>query len=267
VRRCRLAWRKTKRGAESRDRARAKTFSGRDWAEVVAVIAILSLCIAGAYTLRDPNTLPIRQVRFEDALVDAARSELQAAVAHRLAGNFFTVNLRDIERTLSELGWVKSASVRRRWPSALVIDIEEQVPVARWGKDALLNRAGKIFKPHGSAFPAHLPILHGPAGRTDSLLARFQRLSKILAPARLSVRALVQDQRRAWHLLLDNGIAVAIGRGDPVARVARLARVYPQVLVSRAQHIERIDLRYTNGLAVAWKQPDDQHAPARATQR
>jgi cell division protein FtsQ len=264
--RFRLAQRRTKRGAESHDRARTKTFSGQDWMEVAAVIAILSLGVTGAYMLRDPNNLPIRQVRFEDALGDAARSELQVAIAHGLAGNFFTVNLRGIERALDELGWVKSSSVRRQWPSTLVIDIQEQVPVARWGKDALLNRAGKIFKPLAGTYPRHLPILHGPAGRTGLLLARFQRLSNILAPARLSVRALVQDQRRAWHLLLDNGIAVAIGRGDPVARVARLARVYPQVLVSHASHIERIDLRYTNGLAVAWKQPD-QRTPARVTQR
>lgn len=258
----RLARRKPKRGAESRDEGRARTFSGRDWAEVLAVIVILSLCAAGVHKLRDPNTQPIQRVHFEDGLVNAARAELQRAVGHCLQGNFFTVHLRAIERAMTELGWVKSASVRREWPGTLAIQIQEQVPVARWGARALLNRAGEIFKPRGDRFPAHLPILHGPAGRTDALLARFRRLASVLAAAHLSVRALVQDQRRAWHLLLANGIPVSIGRGDPVARVTRLARVYPQVLVSRAEHIERIDLRYTNGLAVAWKQPDGQHARA-----
>jgi cell division protein FtsQ len=67
------------------------------------------------------------------------------------------------------------------------------------------------------------------------------------------LRALVQDERRAWHLLLGNGIPVDVGRGNLDARVARLSRVYPKVLAPRAVHIRRIDLRYTNGFAVAWK--------------
>jgi len=120
-----------------------------------------------------------------------------------------------------------------------------------------LTRDGHVFKPHDGEVPDHLPVLHGPAGRTRHLLGRYRRLSETLASANLAARALVEDQRRAWHLLLDTGVSVEVGRGDPRARVARFARVYPEVLAPRAEQIKRIDLRYTNGLAVAWKRADD----------
>jgi cell division protein FtsQ len=251
----RARWRR-RRGAESRAKVRARSLSGRDWIEVLAVIAALSLFVWGVHKLREPGALPIERVHFESPPVNAARADLKQAVATSLAGNFFTVDLQAIEQALTRLGWVRSASVRREWPDTLLISIREHLAVARWGKDALLNRAAEIFRPRRGPLPAGLPILHGPAGSEQHLLAQYRQILNRLRPAGLSVLALVEDERRAWHLLLDNGIPVDIGRGDPGARVARFARVYPEVLAPRAEHIESIDLRYTNGLAIAWKRSD-----------
>ena len=240
-----------RRGAEPRNKARA--LSPRDWLELAAVIAILSLIVIGVYKLREPDTLPIKRVYFESATTDAARAELKQIVARHLTGNFFTVDLQAIEQAVARLGWIKSAAVRRKWPGTLLIHIRKQVPVARWGAYRLLNRAGQIFRPQRGMLLANLPILHGPRGRSQALLARYRQLTSVLKPAGLRVRALVQDERRAWHLLLNNGIPINIGRGDPRARVARFTRVYQKVLASQAVRIKSVDLRYTNGFAVAWK--------------
>lgn len=253
----RLARRKHRRGAEPRDKARARVLSRWDWLEMVVVVAILSLIVASVYKLRQPGTVPIQRVHFEGVMTKPVRAELIRAVAPRLAGNFFTVDLQAIEAALTRFGWVKIAAVRRQWPDALVIRVREQIPVAQWGRTALLNRTGQIFRPQGGRLPADLPILQGPSGRSQNVLVRYRQLTQLLKPANLSARALVEDERRAWHLLLDNGVPIDIGRGNPDARVARFARVYPDVLAPRAAYIRSIDLRYTNGLAVAWKQLAD----------
>jgi cell division protein FtsQ len=245
-----------RRGAESRARAQTRSLSRRDCAEVLAVIAVLALIVLGVYKLREPGSLPIQRVHFENGPFNAAPAALRQAVAPYLVGNFFTVDLQAIERALTRLGWVKSASVRREWPGQLSIRVREHTAVARWGMDALLNRNGQIFRPQGGRLSANLPILHGPAGRSQHVLAEYRQISNTLRPINVSVRALVEDERWAWHMLLGNGIPVDIGRGDPNPRVARFARVYPEVLAPRAEHIESIDLRYTNGLAVAWKWSD-----------
>jgi len=221
---------------------------------MTTIVVALCLLVAGAYKLRQPGTLPIRRVHFEDTVANPARAKLMQTVAPRLAGNFFTVDLQSIERGLMRLSWIEDAALRREWPDTLVIRIREQVAAAQWGRAALLNRAGQIFRSQSGQLPADLPILHGPKGRSQNVLARYRQLTNILKPASLSVRALVEDERRAWHVLLNNGIPIDIGRGNPDPRVARFASVYPEVLASRATYIESIDLRYTNGFAVAWKQ-------------
>jgi cell division protein FtsQ len=248
-------WRQP-RGAKSNNKAGSGALSRKDSLEVLAVIIALTLMAFGAHKLRAPDTLPITQVVFVNGPFNTEPLELKRAVAHSLEGNFFTVDLRATERALNKLGWVKSASVRRRWPDALAIHIREHKAIARWGNNALLSQSGRLFRPGDGRAPEDLPILHGPKGRERSLLARYREISATLKPANLSVRALVEDERRAWHLLLGNGIPVAIGRGDPEDRVTRFAHVYPQVLRGRARYIDRIDLRYTNGLAVAWKRSD-----------
>jgi cell division protein FtsQ len=228
-----------------------------DWLEVAAVIAVLSVVTWGVHKLREPQTLPIRQVHFEQGPVNASQAQLVKTVAPYLSGGFFTIDLLGIERALTRLAWVKSASVRRQWPHGLSIRLREHVPVARWGSDALLSRDGRVFRPELRKLPTDLPVLHGPKGRARHLLARYRQIVAMLAPARMRIRALVEDERRAWHLLLNNGITVAVGRGDPRARIGRFARVFPQVLAGQVRYIESIDLRYTNGLAVAWKRTDD----------
>lgn len=222
--------------------------------EVLVVIAILTVLVAGIYKLRQPGVLPIQRVHFEHTA--NAVTGLRKAVAPHVAGSFFTVDLQAIERALTQLSWIESASVRREWPDTISIRVSEYEAVARWGADALLSRGGHVFKAHDGEVPDHLPVLHGPGGRTRHLLGRYRRLSETLASVNLNARALVEDERRAWHLLLGTGVPVEVGRGDPRARVARFARVYPAVLAPRAEHIKSIDLRYTNGLAVAWKRAD-----------
>jgi cell division protein FtsQ len=76
------------------------------------------------------------------------------------------------------------------------------------------------------------------------------------------VVALSENARRAFRLRLDNGIEVVVGREWDMQRMARMVAVYRHVLVNKAADVERIDLRYTNGFAVAWKSSAAQAAAA-----
>ena len=52
---------------------------------------------------------------------------------------------------------------------------------------------------------------------------------------------------------MTNGIEVALGRDQVEKRFDRFVTVYQRRLASRAAEVERIDARYTNGVAVQWK--------------
>jgi cell division protein FtsQ len=62
------------------------------------------------------------------------------------------------------------------------------------------------------------------------------------------------DNRRAWHLQLDNAVLLELGRADAGQRLQRFVRAWPDVFAGRLDELQRVDLRYSNGFSVSWKQ-------------
>jgi cell division protein FtsQ len=199
-----------------------------------------------------PENMPIKRVLIEGDLKHQARGELMDAVASHARAGFFRVDLGRLEKSLEKLPWVAAASARRAWPDALLVRVREQVPIARWGTHALLNSRGEIFKPTGD-LPEDLPLLFGPEGRERYLITQFHRASQLLKSAGLGLKALVEDERRSWYMVLDNGIPVALGRNQPEHKILRFSRIYPRTLTDRAELVAGVDMRYPNGFAVAWR--------------
>lgn len=239
-------------GAGARRRRIRMPFSWKDGLEMFVVIALLGLLVMAVNKIRSPELFPVRKIHSVSRLQHVGHSELRQAVLSKMQGGFFSVNLQDIEMALEKLPWVDKASVRRQWPDTLLIKVDEQLPIARWGKEGLVNSRGELFYPRAH-FSRELCVLLGPDGQQKALLLRFKQLQKMLFSVGIKLHTLILDKRRAWHLQLANGIPVAVGRHDVIKRVKRFTQIYSTVLTPRVENIARIDLRYTNGLAVAWK--------------
>ncbi|MCG5513446.1 cell division protein FtsQ/DivIB [Ectothiorhodospira shaposhnikovii] len=223
---------------------------------LLLVAALMMLAFAGqgavAY-LMEPDTLPIRSVEVEGELRYLGPEALSAAITPHVQGGFFSLDLRQVEAAVKALPWVRGVWVHREWPDRIVIRIEEQVPVARWGSDALVNQYGELFRPALSEAPEGLPFLEGREGRQRQLMERFLAVQARLADVGLEVSGLKEDARRSWVIQLENGGQVLMGRGMDADRLDRLVRMYPRLEEHRDEPIRRIDMRYTNGIAVAWK--------------
>jgi cell division protein FtsQ len=61
------------------------------------------------------------------------------------------------------------------------------------------------------------------------------------------------DSRGALDIELINGLQVKLGRDDIDYKIERLVGIYQQQILPRRERIRRLDLRYSNGFAVAWK--------------
>ena len=219
-----------------------------------AVMLVIGAALGwlGWQWLADPANLPVRHLYLEGELERTPESRIRRAVRPALKG-FLGTDLSELERAMESLPWVRSVAIRRDWPDTFVARFEENTAVARWGEDALLNRHGELFRPPKAEFPSGLPVLDGPRSQRRALIDRFLRYDRQLQEADVDLRALRQDQRRAIRLTLDNGIQVALGRDSIAARLRRLVRLYPSLLAGRSEKVARVDLRYTNGLAVAWR--------------
>jgi len=232
--------------------ARPVTFIGGLFA-----LVFIALLAGLGYFLVHPATLPVRQVRIEGEFRYLSPAILQALVRDRVRGGFFNVNVNALRDAILAEPWVREVSVHRLWPDGLQVFVQEQAAIAKWKNAGLLNRQGGFFAPDKTTYPPDLPLLEGPPGTQALVMGRYLQLETMLRPFDLAVVRLTLDDRRAWDFELDNGLGVVLGRRDFDGKADRFIR---QVLVNAgrgAGEMKRIDMRYTNGFAVEWR---DDHA-------
>jgi cell division protein FtsQ len=202
--------------------------------------------------LADPLTLPIRKIRVQGALVHVNEAMLRNSVVDKVQGGYFNIDVAFLRKTVEQLPWVKTSAVRRVWPDTVVISVVEQQPLANWAKGGLVNIDGELFEPEASNQLKQLPMFSAPAGMQQSVTELYRDLSAQLAPLELHIVSLQLDERRAVQVQLHNGIELVLGREERLARLQRFVKVYNKTLAHHATRIRRIDLRYSNGMAVQW---------------
>jgi cell division protein FtsQ len=197
---------------------------------------------------------PLRTLRVVGDLerVDAAR--LRATVMPHARRGFFAVRLEDAQAAVAALPWVESAEVRKQWPDVLIVRVEEHRPFAWWGDDRLLSERGRLFPAENVAVPKGLPRFEGPVSRSKDLVALYNEARALFAPVGIDVQALRIDARGSWSMTLSNGAELLLGRDDARLRLARFARLLPQLQAQDPRTLARADLRYTNGFALTWRE-------------
>lgn len=219
------------------------------------LLALLAISVMqGAEWLKDPYRFPLRVVEIEGELRYLQREPLQQVLAPHIDGGFFGVDVAGIRAVVEGLPWVHLARVQRVWPDILSVTIEEQDPIARWGEDGFLNRHGESFVPGHTPGLTGLPWLSGPAGHEKTVLKQYQNMTKTLARLGMQVARIELDQRRAWHVELASGVQLELGRTDTYRRLQRFVRNYQGVFALRLDELQRVDLRYSNGFSVDWRQ-------------
>lgn len=219
-------------------------------------VLVTTAIVSGFVWMMKPGTLPIKQVHIEGEFLRLDTNHLQTLVTEKVRGGFFNIDVAAIHKTLLALPWVKEVSVHRVWPDALRVVVNEQTAVARWNATGLLNEQGHYFAPDKASFPDGLPVLEGPDESRKLLLERFMLLTQTYG---VPVQRLRLNQRRAWSFELDNGLVVVLGRRDFESRVQRFEHVVINNLGEKLAEANEIDMRYTNGFAVRWKQGTTQH--------
>ena len=219
---------------------------------ILAGAAVVVIAATQAYlTLQ---RIPVQRISVTGELEHTQTAVVQDMVQPALAGGFLKADLQHIRQQLEGLPWIYQATVRRRWPNALEIHVVEQLPIARWGEDGFLNHEGQMFRSGKAGQWQTLPLLQGPAGTAQALMANYQRLVELLAPLGLSVAQLAVDERGEIEAVLGGGIKLVVGSGDFLERIQRFVAIYRKELAPRADDVERVDLRYESGIAVAFSE-------------
>lgn len=227
-------------------------------ADTLLLFGILALGYALLLAVVRLPLFPLKQIVVTSPIDQVTHTQVEYAVQHSLSGNFFTVDLDGIRTSFEKLPWVRKASVRRHWPDALEVEIEEHVAVARWrnstGEMRLVNRQGEVFNAVLAGSQHALPLFGGPEGSAPQVLARYREFNELLAQLGRTARTVLLSPRQAWQLRLDDGLVLELGRDQNShsihERIERFVGTYAAVRERVPLTIAAIDMRYPSGFAL-----------------
>ena len=190
---------------------------------------------------------PLREVRMSAVSQHVTSEQIEAVVRGEIEGNFFTVNLPRVRTAFERLPWVRKVDLRRQWPDRLEVVLEEHVPLARWGADALVNTHGEVFT---AAYDGKLLSFVGARESMKEITIQYEFFRRNLAAIGLTPVQIGVTPRRAWQLRADNGLTIELGREDIEPRLERFVGAYQRTIGGLQRRIDHVDLRYSNGFAV-----------------
>ncbi|MBU2710231.1 cell division protein FtsQ/DivIB [Zooshikella harenae] len=220
------------------------------------LLALCGIIFIGGYTwpyIEKKVNQPIARVKVQGKFAALKEQHVQKTIEPFLEQRFFSLKIKKLQLTLEKLPWVETVVIRRLWPDQLAVHIIEQIPVARWNQRSLLNANGESFTPEDVNGFEGLPHLVGPKGTQLEMMKQYHSISQQLRPLKLSIVSLQQSERGSWTLKV-NGLKILLGRDDLLEKMQRFALIYKAELQTQKQRIKSVDVRYSNGVAVAWRE-------------
>jgi len=249
---------KSSRGAVSRNKpSRAINLSLlKPLLWFVSCLALSAIVLA---TVRGLIVQPVSRVVVNGEFRNVVKQSIREEVRPYLADGFIFLDLQGIREQLLARPWIYEVVVSRQWPDQIVIAVTEQTPIARWGDSGFLNHRGVVFESKTVVVVSEqLPRLHGPPGSSGKVVGHYSEWRKLLQQKKLDIYQLKLAENGAWSALIGAGevghrVPVALGSGDVMAKMRRFINAYDSLLSENFADVDRIDIRYNNGLAIAWR--------------
>lgn len=241
---------------------RMPAISWRRIGQAVSVMLVVAALVAGQQLwqwLWPQLDRPIRQVLVESKLgeVEARnQQQLQAQLERFGEARFLSTRLAGLQQALEQLPWVDQVRISRIWPDQLKVEVVEQQPIARWGEQQWLNSRGQVFSGVTRTPETVMPQLIGPEGSQEQVMQQYWSLTRILRPMGYSIARLELRARGSWFVDTREGLELLLGRDQVLEKMRRFTTIYERELKAQMNQIARVDLRYANGLAIAWRDQD-----------
>ena len=174
--------------------------------------------------------------------VETSQIDVMTTIAPLAQGSLLTLSAKAARDALIELPWVADATVTKRFPDRLSINLVERSAFAIWQDGDglhLVDREGRVLGDYDGR-PGILPLVVGQGAGDEAaeIVASVSRYPQISS----KVRAYQRVGSRRWDLQLENGVQVLLPENGLEAGLSRLAQLDEEKdIFNRA--VERIDLR------------------------
>ncbi|MBM4206451.1 MAG: FtsQ-type POTRA domain-containing protein [Gammaproteobacteria bacterium] len=228
-------------------------------AKTLMVTGLMALIIWGmkqeAVSNKVTESLPIRYVRTEGVFQYLSKEEIKQALMPLVTVSIFDADMQRIHATVTQMPWVKSATVERVWPDAIDIKVNERKAFVRWGKDGLLTEHGELFMPSNVDQFNTLILIEGPKQQEAKTLEIMKGVKMALEDQALELAEFKVNNREAWEIKLKSGLEILLGRTGQLKKLERFLQTLAIFGSEKMAAMQLVDCRYPNGFAVSWK-PD-----------
>ncbi|MBV45247.1 MAG: hypothetical protein CML87_05310 [Rhodobiaceae bacterium] len=196
---------------------------------------------------------PIELINVNGDLKRVSIKSINNHTNNLLNKGFLSFNASEVKEKIESLDWVESAEIIRVWPNKIDIRIMEESLLGIWNDDLILNSSGKLYVVDQRSIPANLPRLIGPKGSEKDVMNLFIQINNLLTGRGLYLEALTLDTRGSWSFTIKPKIEIKLGKTEINQKLERFFLALDQSLLAKINKVSYIDLRYSEGLAVAWK--------------
>lgn len=222
---------------------------------VATVCSLLAVSLLAADQLYRPDTFSIEQLKIKGRFKYIQPADIEAQVRENLQGNFFSVELSDIANEVEKMPWVQAASVRREWPNTLLIEVTEQRPVMRWKDGRWVNVAGEVIDLPIDNKLLPKTVLSGNEKDARLMLQSIVHWRQKFDSVGLELVALNLSDSHAYRLKLIDAekqqrFDLQLGNRETEQRLERFLELYVSELKDSNLIIERVDVRYPDGMAI-----------------
>ena len=199
-----------------------------------------------SFSLRD--SMPITKVFIEGDSKYLDIERLKKDIKISIDSGYLYLDIKKIRRAVMREPWVQEAKIKKVWPPALRVTIVERTPVARWGKDSLLDDDGEIFLPESVVSFAGLIELGSLSKSPREVKEAYDFLLPKLFDIGVVPVSFGVSERGVWKLKTLNGAEIIFGE-NLKAKASLFFAAYSAIEKDWID-VEKVDLRYKNGMAV-----------------
>jgi len=232
----------------------------------IALFGLLGLGLAGyaavqaigqgeSFRERLGQTTAQLGMRVNDVVIEGRQKTpeplLRAALGVRGGDPILGFSLSAARARIETIKWVQSATVERRLPGTVVVQLQERRPFAVWqhqGRFVLIDHDGEmVTESDVGSFATQVPLVVG-AGAPAAAGALLDALAAYpLIVSRM--QAAVRVGERRWNLRMNNGADVLLPEGAEAPALARLMELQTtHALLDRPLQV--VDLRLPDRLVV-----------------
>ena len=232
---------------------------------IIGVMTVLSVTFIFMYNyLYNSPYLRLQKIVVE-GVNDAFKNEIISLTGLKSDTSIVGINLDEIRYAIREHPWIRSVTIRRKFPSTIIIQVEKQEPVAVIAAKKLyyLNGYGEIFKQIEDSEFVDLPVLTGISDQGSNVEEDVKMACQMVKFFNEQESPLSIVELSEIHFRRDGGVSIYFDKMSVEIRtewktierkIGSLRKVIKHLnRTGKINLVEVIDLNYSSGIMVSFK--------------